>query len=259
MSRAIRTGFLVAVALATALALSACGPAPDRDETLLLRKAQARFLQSKGPEDYLEVASLYQEVLDRGFVNGAVFFNQGNAFMRAGRRGEAVAAYEQALRYRPRDRELRANLDLARGGAKKGSRSLIDTIFFWQDMLSYPGKFQAAALAGAAALLLGLAGLVRAGSAVLRRAALLSLLITLILCASAGLDWMRFGATRHGVVIAAEAVARKGNAESFAPAFTRPLEEGTEFTLREERGEWLLIRLEEGPEAWIRRDAARLF
>ena len=43
----------------------------------------------------------------------AVLYNQGNAWMRAGATGRALAAYRQAQRYRPRDPYLAANLQNA--------------------------------------------------------------------------------------------------------------------------------------------------
>ena len=44
---------------------------------------------------------------------------------------------------------------------------------------------------------------------------------------------------------------RKGNAESYEPALTAPLDEGVEFELVERRGDWLLVRLSGGQEGWI--------
>ena len=48
-----------------------------------------------------------------------------------------------------------------------------------------------------------------------------------------------------------EVVARKGNSDTYQPAFTQPLTEGTEFELVEQRGSWMLIRLASGEDAWV--------
>ena len=53
--------------------------------------------------------------LDRGQISGAVLYNQGNAFMQAGQRGRAIAAYRQARRYLGPDLFLEANLAYALG------------------------------------------------------------------------------------------------------------------------------------------------
>ncbi len=253
MRRSFRLSFLLFL-------LISCGEAPDREVSMKLQEAQAAFLDAAGPDDYLRVAAFYQEVLDTGFVNGAVLFNQGNAFMRAGKPGRAVAAYRRAGRYRARDPYLRANLDLALGERPVArARTLIDHFFFWQEWLSTREKYFAAAAAGGMTLLLGLVRLFSRRSGLLKKLVLAGLALTLLLSASAVLDWVRHDLTRHGVVVIEEVVARKGNAESFAPAFTEPLEEGTEFILREERGDWIRLRLHSGPEGWIRKEAAVLY
>jgi hypothetical protein len=261
----MRSNLQGAIVLAAACALTAavlfsCDRGPDRDVARKLQEAQSAFLEAAAPGDYLHVAALYREVLDRGFINGAVLFNQGNAFMRAGEQGRAVAAYRRAERYRARDANLQANLELALGpGAPPADRTLLDHFFFWQKWLSYAEKFHAAAAAAGATLVLALWRLLAGSSALRRTAVLAGLFLTLLLCASAALDWYRYDVVGQGVVVADEAVARKGNAESFASAFRTPLKEGTEFALRERRGDWLRIRLRGGQEGWIRADAAAIY
>jgi hypothetical protein len=261
MKRALAHSLILAGAcLIVAAAGASCGRGPDREVSRRLQEAQAAFLEAAAPEDYLHVAALYQEVLDGGFVNGAVLFNQGNAFMRAGKKGRAVAAYRRAERYRARDPNLAANLELALGRpAAPGRRTLLDHFFFWQRWLSYAEKFRVAAAAGGLALLFGLWGLLAGRSTLRRSATLAALFLTTLLSASAALDWYRYDVVGQGVVVAVETVARKGNAESFASAFSAPLKEGTEFTLREDRGDWLRIRLTGGLEGWIRRETADLY
>ena len=61
------------------------------------------------------------------------------------------------------------------------------------------------------------------------------------------------------MVVADEAVARKGPAETFQPAFTRSLTEGTEFRVLQRRNGWLLIRLPGNEEGWIQRAAAVVY
>ena len=61
---------------------------------------------------------MYQSLLDRGIRSGAILYNQGNAFMKAGHRGQAIAAYLEAKRYLPRNPYLDANLRFAQGGAR---------------------------------------------------------------------------------------------------------------------------------------------
>ena len=83
--------------------------------------------------------------------------------------------------------------------------------------------------------------------------------MTAVFTFSAAYDWYRFDRVVRGVVAADETVARKGNGESYEPAFANPLPEGTEFTLRETRGDWLLIRLEGQKEGWVEKHLMALY
>ena len=70
--------------------LSGCGRPLDLDSARVFQEAEQTFSQAKSPDDYLKAAAMYQEILDRGYVSGAVLYNQGNALMRAGQRGRRL-------------------------------------------------------------------------------------------------------------------------------------------------------------------------
>ncbi len=249
-----------------------CGRAPDAEIDAKLRELDAGFATADSQEDFEALARLCQDVLDRGFVNGDLLFCQGNAFMEAHMPGRAIAAYQNARRFRIRDARLKSNLETALGGRlSEDSRSLIDHFFFWQAWLSYPEKYQAAVLAGVITLLLGLLLFRYKRAAALRRSALLFLFLTLILCASTALDWYCYDFTRHGVIVTDDVFAWKGNSISSSKAFKEPLGEGTGFVVLEEWGKWVRIRLDSdqvkgtgksgesrrtATECWILRDAA---
>ncbi len=246
------------VLLAVAMLCGGCLQRSDPQLMAIFQKAQQTFDRAASPEDFLQAAALDQEILDRGVVSAAVLYHQGNALMRAGQRGRAIAAYRQAQRYRPRDRYLEANLLSASGGDAAPRRAIVEYLLFWQDWLGYGEKFN---LAGAAAGLtfgLGLAASLL-GRRRLARLALVALAVTLLLLFSAGYDWYRYQYLVHGVTIDRQTVARKGYAESYEPALTAPLEEGTEFLVVQRRGGWLLMRLAGGQEGWLPEKAAVLY
>ena len=129
---------------------------------------------------------------------------------------------------------------------------LVEYLFFWQNWISYPAKFWLVAAGGLLAFACGLAGLFLRGKALLHRIAWLALAATLVLLGSAAYDWYRFEYIQHGVIVSDETIARKGNSETYSPAFTQPLAEGTEFRVVQRRDPWLLIRLDRNQEGWIR-------
>ncbi len=252
--KAFRPRFIGSMGLlmAATVALVGCSHSVSPEALREFQEAQRVFDQADTAEDFLVAAGLYQQILDRGIVSGAVLYNQGNAFMRAGRRGEAIAAYRQAKRYRPRDPYLEANLQYALGSpsASPVRRPVLDTLIFWQDWISYPATLRLMAIFGGATFAVAATWLV------LRRrwlawSAATGMALTLVAALSAGYDWYRYEAISYGVVTASETIARKGNAASYEPAFTEALREGAEFRLVDRRGEWLLIRMPGAQQAWV--------
>ena len=250
---------LTALLAAPLLLAAGCAPGVDLQTSRKFQQAQQTFDEASSPEAFLRAAGLCQEILDAGVVSGAVLYNQGNAFMRAGHRGRALAAYRRALRYRPRDEFLQANLRFARGdNPTAGRRAVIEYLFFWQDWLGYREKFILLAAPGGVTFVLGLLVLFRRRR-VYFRLALAGVGVTLLAAASAGYDWYRFDCLTHGVVIRKEVIARKGNATTAEPAFTEPLSEGAELRLAQRRGDWLLIRLPGGGQGWVEEAAVVLY
>ena len=137
-------------------------------------------------------------------------------------------------------------------------RPLVEHLLFWQNWMSYPAKFSLTAAVAGVTFLLGVAALFFARRA-LWRLAVAGLVVTALFAVSAGYDWYRFDGVRHGVVIRDEVVARKGNAQSYEPAFTEPLSEGTEFEVVDRRGDWMLIRLAGSQEGWIEDDSVVVY
>ena len=221
--------------------LAGCTAAADLDAARTFEEANRLYLA--GEHD--KAAAHYEALLEHdGLECGALLYNLGNAHMQAGRKGRAIAAYRRALRYRPTDPRLNANLDSALGGERDDERSLFHHVLFWHRSVSYGGKFH---LLAAMATLAFLLGLIRRA----RPAAWIALGLTVLLGASALLAYVEVDRTEHGVVVAEKATARKGNAESFEAAFTDALPEGTEFIVAERRGDWLRIVVGKDLEGWI--------
>ena len=63
---------------------------PGTRERTFIRSLEI-FDAAKGPKDYRESASLLESLLADGFRNGAVYYNLGNAYFRAGEYGRKYA------------------------------------------------------------------------------------------------------------------------------------------------------------------------
>ena len=245
----------ITLALTAALlgtTLYGCGRQINYQQAAVMDEAQKAFDVAKSPTDYLKVADRYQQLLDSGVHSWAILYNQGNAMMKANERGRAIAAYRQAQRLRPSNAYLKANLQYALGPDVPAvpRRTIIGHLLFWQNWIGYPAKLHLAVVAAIITFALGVLALFFYPK-LLGRIAVVCVVLTLIFSFSAAYDWYRFDRSEHGVVVAEDTTARKGNAESYDPAFTEPLGDGTEFTLLSHRGDWLQIRLPGDKEGWI--------
>ncbi|MCW8129762.1 MAG: hypothetical protein KIS92_05355 [Planctomycetota bacterium] len=253
----LRLALCLSLLIAGAGMAGARGNEAERLEAF--RHGQELFAKAQKPEEFMQAATVFESILNGGCASGAVCFNLGNAYMRAGRPARALAAYRLAQRALPRDPFVDANLRAALGqlpDAPRLSREAWWTrILFWHEALSQDERLNL--MAGGWLLLFGVAVWRMLsfpnpgrGRAVLGRAIPVLVLLGVLLTASAYLGYRDETLTEHGVVIR-ETTGRKGNGESYAPAFDKPLAEGSEFVVTERRGDWLAVRVGDSGEAWI--------
>jgi len=238
-----------------ALAGVASAAEPGARERTFVRALEV-FDAAKTPADYRQAADLLESLLADGYRNGAVYYNLGNAYFRAGEYGRAIAAYRKAKPYRPRDPYLEANLrqalSVAPGRLPEPSRPWWSHVLFWSASLSFPEKaYGAFAAFMLAALVAGNALLIRRPGAYGISVALI--VIGAILSIDAGLAYADVNSSRHGVVTR-ETIARKGIGKDYEPAFDQPLKDGAEFRVLVENGDWVFGHFEGIGDGWLRRE-----
>jgi hypothetical protein len=69
---------------------------------------------------FADAAAAYGQLLATGSASEAIYFNRGNAFLKEGQLGRAIASYLHARLLAPRDSALLENLKLARTRARGG-------------------------------------------------------------------------------------------------------------------------------------------
>lgn len=213
---------------------------------------------------FQESVTAYRDAALAGATSGELSFNLGNALVQSGETGRAIAAYLDAQRLLPGDPRVEANLAHARslvaGAPPLPSPSSLDGVAgLWNDL---PASSRVTlAVAGWIALW----SLVAAGVATgwnarvpWRLTVAIAGTVGVVAGATLGVDWMRWHLHPRGVLVANDVIARKGNGEGFAPAFTTPLPSGAEFTLVESRPGWYSIKVGDGQTGWIRSSDAIL-
>jgi len=218
--------------------------------TPLARFEAANALYLAG--DFDGAARAYRALHDQGWESAALQLNLGNALIRAGARGQGMAAYERALRLDPQDDDARANLELARAqnadrlvGAAEPS--------FLERLVARTGDGVAVALFGAAwtalwATLWLRGRATRRGRRLLGSAALLAALLSV---AGGGLVVAKASDRRlpSAVVVAPVAQVREGPERALRPAFE--VHEGTRLRVLEARGDQARVKLENGLTGWL--------
>jgi tetratricopeptide (TPR) repeat protein len=243
---------LLASLLLTGVAL---GAEPGARERTFLRALEV-FDAAKTPADYGESAALLESLAANGFRNGAVYYNLGNAYFRAGEYGKAISAYHKARPFRPRDPYLDANFRQAQavapGRLPAPPAPWWSHVLFWSDWLSFPEKVYgafaallAAALAATVALFLHRLRSYWISAALVAGGAILSI--------DAGIAYEEITWSRHAVVTG-ETIARKGIGQNYEPAFDQPLKDGAEFTILSENGGWVFGHFAGIGDGWLRRE-----
>jgi tetratricopeptide (TPR) repeat protein len=214
------------------------------------------FDSAKSPGDYRQSAKLLESLLDDGFRSGALYYNLGNAWYRAGEYGRAILNYRKAKPYRPRDPYLEANLEqalvAAPGRLPEAPRPWWTHVLFWTNWLSFPAKVHAVFAASTiAAMMFTLAFVLRRPR--LKLAAALLLIVALAVGVDAALCYGDIAYSTRAV-ITGETVARKGTATSYEPAFDQPLRDGAGFHILSETAGWTFGHFENIGDGWVRNE-----
>ena len=207
---------------------------------------------------YVEAALVYEQLIDRGYESGALYYNLGNAYFKQGDLGRAILNYRRAEKLYPRDADIRANLKIARdqradvfeeaGGAFAIESTSNPTNRLTLDELAL---FTLAVWAVLALLVLVL--LFAKRRSVRKSAVYASVVVGLALLLSATVTGERWYSEGHDyeIVVVAEMVdVVSGPGTNYAQEFT--LHGGSEARLLEQRGSWTRLSLPGGDlQGWV--------
>lgn len=98
-------GFCLLLLSATSSSL----PAQSAEPQQLFAQATQQYLKG----NFEQAARLYEEILQKGWESGEVYYNLGNSYYRQGNVAAAILNYERARRFLPGDSDLLRNLELA--------------------------------------------------------------------------------------------------------------------------------------------------
>ncbi|MBA3010599.1 MAG: tetratricopeptide repeat protein, partial [Desulfobacula sp.] len=203
-------------------------------------------------------AKSFETIARSGVVNPDLFYNIGNAYLKANDLGQAILWYERAKRLAPADPDLLFNLAHADTLVKDKidvPLTLWDILFFWQGVL--PLKWIQACAVGFSCLFFLWAGRQTLGRKQIFSGPgwILILLLVLFFMAGAMEDY-RSRAENMAVIVRQTAAVRSGMMESSTKLFE--LHAGTRVQVKAQKNGCLKIRLSKGRVGWVRPGDARI-
>ncbi|MFO7750935.1 MAG: BatD family protein [Desulfobacteraceae bacterium] len=231
------------------------GPARADDSGTLFLKGVKAYRTG----EYERSGQLFEKIVHRGVENGKLYYNIGNAYLKAGDTGRAVLWYERAKKLIPGDADLLFNLDyagrLVADEQEKKSFDLSDLVFFWQDLFSSK-TVEYAALAASLIFFL------HAGIRLVKRkrsSAWLGgvLFVVFVITASAALfDYYDSKRNRCAVILSKQAAVRSGVSDKATVLFT--LHAGTKVRVEKTRDDYFRIFFARGKIGWIQRQSCEI-
>lgn len=202
--------------------------------------------------DFAAAVGLYETLVDRGIHNGYLYYNLGNAYLRSGELGRAIASFRRCQRLLPREEDVQANLDFARKSTRDAIEpprpsSLASALFFWHYASSRGERMRLAVVLNVLLWSLLAWRLYRRESELLRWSFLAVLVILVAVAGS--LVFESALPQRLAVVVPQEIDVHSGNDTETVVRFK--LHAGTEVEVVEARRDWLRIRLPDGEGGWI--------
>ena len=207
---------------------------------------------------YHEAAAQFEMIARSPINNPYLFYNVGNAYLKAGDVGRAVLWYERARRLVPNDPDLRFNLAFANSRVKDKKEevfNLFDIVFFWDTLVGVK-TLQITGIAFSC-IFFSWAGFravrqqpVFSGTGI----ALFSVFLIVSGVAVGGM--VKQSSRQYAVIVAEQADIRSGVAETATNLFS--LHAGTRVRVAENRPPYLKIVFSKDKIGWVRADQAEI-
>jgi len=210
---------------------------------------------------YAQSAALYRACIQRGKIDNAdLHANLGNAELRAGNTGLAIASYRRAERLDPGNPIARAGLREARSMvtvavAPEPPSMVIDALFVWRRWAPRSVVFGLGLCAWLG--LWGLLALRTGGVAHVGAGWIIACAVAAAIALGGQYAEQRvLYSGDHAVVTAPEVIGRNGpHPVAYQPSFAEAIVEGVECSVLERRDGWARVRLKDGRTTWLDADA----
>ncbi len=220
----------------------------------LLKKAETAYEK----REYKKAIESYEELLKEGYTSYQLYYNLGNAYYRNRQLGKAIYNYERAKKLNHKDEDVRTNLNLAY--TKTIDKIEVKENFFISAvktnvLSSFSTTTWAWMTIGASALFFLFLYLFIAGPNVFVKR--LSFFVSVVLLVSFFIVYFLGNSAKKAkeensfaIITATETKVYTEPTSTSTSKFG--LHEGTRVRIVEPNADWILIKLENGNEGWLR-------
>ena len=210
---------------------------------------------------YEEALKVYTSIIEKGYENGALYYNIANVHYKLHNIGKAALFYERAKRLMPDDEDIQANIQFLSLSIADKITPIPDVFYvrYWKafctltTVTGWKTIFIIIWFTTAAVIII----LFFFSQPLIRRAAKTGLIsgIIILLTAAAVLYSSRRMETAHisGIIMEQEVNVYSSPSEIGTELFK--LHEGTLVEIKRTSGEWLEIRIADGKVGWLRNTA----
>ncbi len=207
---------------------------------------------------YADAADLLERIVKKGVKNPGLYYNIGNAYLKAGQVGPAILWYERAKKELPFDPDLKFNLAYAEAlvtDKMDPSFEFFNALFFWQDDLPTELlKYTAVSLSALFFLYAGFRTVRR--KKVLTVAGSIGCAVFIVVGIMAFYGTYYNVAHRRAVILSSEASVRSGTSSNATELFV--LHAGTRVKVETVREGYLKIFFSKGKIGWVSREDAEI-
>ncbi|MCX6170560.1 MAG: tetratricopeptide repeat protein [Ignavibacteriales bacterium] len=209
--------------------------------------------------NYQLAAESYQKILGQGFESGALYYNLGNAYFKAGKLGSAIYSYEKGLKIEPNDEDLAYNLKIANSRTVDKITELpkLFLVSWWEGLVTSlnVSGWSFIVILIFWILLASIAVYIFSRRSILQKISFLSSSTSLALLIIAAVLLFarvnREAATDYGILLDQMYSVKVSPDSKSNDAFV--IHEGIKFAIEDHVNDWTKIRLIDGKVGWIQK------
>jgi tetratricopeptide (TPR) repeat protein len=231
------------------------GPVRADETSNLFRKGVKKYNSG----DFKAAVSEFSEIVNRGIVNGKLFYDLGNAYLKNNDIGHAILWYQRSFKLIPNDPDLKFNYTVALSRVKDmppdNRHPILKIIFFWQYLLSRTAtQWAGVLLNGIFWIFLTLRLIFRKNTFKWVRSMILPVLMIILLTAS--YNYYDDTCNKQAVIIPSEISVRSGLSDDATELFA--LHAGSQVHVDKEKDGFLKIRFSKDKIGWIKKADAQV-